>query len=261
MAMQGVGGEAPSGSSVEPGYAGLAVIPAVDLLGDEAVRLEQGRFDRVSVRAGRPEELVARFAAASPQLIHIVDLEGARTGAVRPQRIAALAREADPVPVQASGGIRSVSDALELLAAGAARVVVGTAAFADADGITRFTDALGEQLVIAIDARGGKVVVRGWEQETGLPVEEACAACAAAGVPRVLCTAIERDGTMAGPDLDLLGRVQATSGLPVIAAGGVSTLEDLDALATARLEGAIVGRALLEGRIPLSALGGLHSDG
>jgi phosphoribosylformimino-5-aminoimidazole carboxamide ribotide isomerase len=245
----GSGSDSGSGSD-------FAVIPAVDLLGEEAVRLERGRFDRVNVRAGRPEELIARFAAAAPRLIHVVDLEGARSGAIRPTHIGALVELADGVPVQASGGIRSVADALELLSAGAARVVVGTAAFAEADALARFADALGESLVVAIDARHGKVAVRGWEQLTELTVEEACSACAAAGVRRLLCTAIERDGTLAGPDLALLRQVQRASGLPVLAAGGVGTVEDLDALATAGLEGAIVGRALLEGEIPLSVLGG-----
>lgn len=232
----------------------FVVVPAVDLLGDEAVRLHQGDYDQVSIRAGDPAELVARFAAAGPSLVHVVDLGGARAGAIRPELIGRLCELAAPVPVQASGGIRSVEDALALIDAGAARVIVGTAAFASPDALDRFADALGERLVVAIDARAGRVAVAGWERDAGLTVEEAAERCGAAGVPRIHCTAIERDGTMQGPDLALLGRVMDRSGIPVLAAGGIRTEDDLDRLAAAGLEGAVVGRALLEGAIPLSAL-------
>lgn len=230
------------------------VIPAVDLLGSEAVRLEQGDFSRVSLRAGDPVELVARFAAAGPALVHVVDLDGARRGLVRPSLVARLVEAAAPVPVQASGGIRSLRDADALLEAGAARVVVGTAAFAGAGALREFASALGERLVVALDARHGRLVLRGWEQEAELTVEAAAGLCGEAGVARLHCTAVERDGTMAGPDLELLARVRDRSGLPVIAAGGIRSTRDLARLAALGLEGAVVGRALLEGAVPLSAL-------
>lgn len=232
----------------------FVVIPAVDLLGEEAVRLEQGDFERVSLRAGDPQELVARFAALGPAWIHVVDLDGARSGTIRPALISRLVTAAGGVPVQASGGIRSLADAAALLEAGASRVIVGTAAFADPTRLERFVAALGEQLVVAVDARGGKLALAGWERDGGLPIEEAAARCAAAGVPRLHCTAIDRDGTMAGPDLDLLARVRDRSGLPILAAGGIRSEEDLAKLDALGLEGAVVGRALLEGAIPLSAI-------
>ncbi len=230
------------------------MIPAVDLLGEEAVRLEQGDFERVSLRAGDPEELVTRFAGLGPAWIHVVDLDGARSGQIRPALIARLVAAAGRVPVQASGGIRSLEDAAVLIEAGAARVIVGTAAFADPTGLERFATALGDQLVVAVDARGGRLALAGWEQDAGLPIDEAAARCAAAGVQRLHCTAIDRDGTMAGPDLDLLARVRDRSGLPVLAAGGIRSEDDLASLEALRLEGAVVGRALLEGAIPLSAI-------
>jgi phosphoribosylformimino-5-aminoimidazole carboxamide ribotide isomerase len=233
---------------------GFVVVPAVDLLGEEAVRLERGDYDRVSIRAGDPEELVRRFAAAGPALVHVVDLGGARAGRIRPELIARLVAAAGGVPVQASGGVRSVADALALLAAGAARVIVGTAAFATPGALGQFVDALGERLVVAVDAREGRLAVAGWEQDGGLTIEEAARRCGAAGVARLHCTAVERDGTMAGPDLGLLASVRDASGLPVLAAGGIRTEADLDRLAALGLEGAVVGRALLEGTIPLEAL-------
>jgi phosphoribosylformimino-5-aminoimidazole carboxamide ribotide isomerase len=243
-------------SSTEQERPSFEVIPAVDLLGDEAVRLERGDFARVSIRAGDPEALVARFAALRPAWIHVVDLEGARSGRIRPELVARLAAVAAEVPVQASGGIRSPADAEELLRAGAARVVVGTAAFAEPAALPRFAAALGERLVVAVDARAGRVAVSGWERESGIPVEEAAERCAAAGVRRIHCTAIDRDGTMAGPDLELLRRVRDRSGLPVLAAGGIRSEDDLASLAAIGMEGAVVGRALLEGAIPLAAVAG-----
>jgi phosphoribosylformimino-5-aminoimidazole carboxamide ribotide isomerase len=227
------------------------LIPAVDVVGTEAVRLRQGEFTSVVARAGEPAELVARFAAARPPLLHLVDLDGARSGRIRPELVRRLAAVAAPTPVQASGGIRSPADALALLEAGAARVVVGTAAHAAPDALARFVAELGERLVVAVDSRGGRVAVAGWRREEDVAPAEYAARCAAAGVPRLLCTAVERDGTLAGPDLGLLERVREASGLPVLAAGGIRSQEDLDALASLGLEGAVVGRALLEGAISL----------
>jgi phosphoribosylformimino-5-aminoimidazole carboxamide ribotide isomerase len=229
------------------------VVPAVDLLGDEAVRLEQGDFGRVAVRA-QPEELVLRFAAAGARLIHIVDLDGARRGRIRPDVIGRLAEAAAPANLQASGGIRSPADAELLLAAGAARVVVGTAALAEPEALEPFVAQFGDRLVVAIDVRAGRVAAHGWLEDTGLEAVEVVRRCAEAGASRILCTAIERDGMLGGPDLDLLGEVRESSGLLVLAAGGIRSQADLAAVAAIGCEGAIVGRALLDGSLPLSAL-------
>jgi phosphoribosylformimino-5-aminoimidazole carboxamide ribotide isomerase len=230
------------------------VIPAVDLLGDDAVRLEQGDYARVTLRESEPAALVRRFAEAGAALVHVVDLDGARSGRLRPDLITALVEAAAPAHVQASGGIRSVADAQSLLAAGAQRVIVGTAAFAEDGALGRFASALGGALVVAIDCRDGRIAVRGWGESTGLEVDEALDRCVAAGVVRLHCTAIDRDGTLAGPDLPLLRRVVERSRLAVVAAGGVSSEADLEAIEQTGCEGAVVGRALLEGRVPLSAI-------
>ena len=202
---------------------GFAVIPAVDVVGVEAVRLRRGSFAEVVARAGDPEALVARYAEARPPLVHVVDLDGARSGAIRPELVARLADAATPVPIQASGGVRSLADA----------------------------GALGERLAVAVDARAGKVAAHGWERDSDLSPEDLAERCAGAGVRRLLCTAIERDGTLAGPDLALLERVRDRFGPAVLAAGGIRSEDDLDALAALGLEGAVVGRALLEGAVHL----------
>jgi phosphoribosylformimino-5-aminoimidazole carboxamide ribotide isomerase len=234
----------------------LQLIPAVDVLGIEAVRLEQGDFRRIAVRAeATPEELVGRFAAAGASLVHVVDLDGARGGTLRPKLIRRLVASAAPAAVQASGGIRSLDDARALLDAGANRVVVGTAAFADDEALERYADALGERLVVALDVRDGQLQVAGWERAAGMTVAHAATRCAEAGVARILCTAIDRDGTLGGPDISLLAGVVEVSGLPVLAAGGIAAERDLDAVAGAGCEGAVVGRAFLDGRLPLERLG------
>ena len=224
----------------------MEVIPAIDLLGREAVRLEQGDYARVS-QYGEPAALATRFAAGGARWIHVVDLDGARAGLIRPVVVAAIAHASAPASVQASGGIRSVADAETLVRAGASRVVVGTAAWTLLDELV---SSLGERLVVAVDVRDGLVRTRGWTEE-GLALDEAIDRCVAAGVSRLLCTAIERDGTLEGPDVDLVRRVVERSRLPVLAAGGIRSDEDVDALEHAGAEGAIVGRALLEGRLEL----------
>lgn len=234
--------------------ASFHVVPAVDLLGAEAVRLRQGDYEDVTNRRAYPLALVESYRDAGAALIHLVDLDGARGGELRPEVVHRAVLAAAPAHVQASGGIRSVGDAERLLDAGAARVVVGTAAFADDGALRRFADALGDRLVVAVDVRDGRVAVGGWTQTTSVTAEHAAERSRAAGVSRILCTAIDRDGTLRGPDVELLARVCLHAQMPVLAAGGVRSQDDLTAIAAAGCEGAIVGRALLEGQLPLSAL-------
>jgi phosphoribosylformimino-5-aminoimidazole carboxamide ribotide isomerase len=233
----------------------LEVIPAVDLLGKEAVRLERGSYGRVVAREPDPLALVERFVESGASWIHLVDLDGARTGRLRPELVRALVKKSSPARVQASGGVRTLTDARTLLAAGAQRVVVGTAAFAQPDALERFVNELGDRLVVAVDVRDGRVVARGWTLDTELTVDLAVDRCAAAGVRRLLCTAVDRDGTLGGPDLELLDHVVERSGVRVLAAGGVRSETDLVAVEEAGCEGVIVGRALIDGRLPHAIFG------
>jgi phosphoribosylformimino-5-aminoimidazole carboxamide ribotide isomerase len=215
----------------------IEVIPAVDVLGEGAVRLERGDYDSVVERAGDPVALAQRWVAAGAKRIHLVDLDGARSGRVRPELVRTIA--ALGVPVQASGGIRSVADARALLDAGADRVVVGTAAWPDPGPWFE----LGDALVLALDVRDGEVRTAGWTVATGLRFEDALAR---ANGSRMLVTAIDRDGTLTGPDVELV-RQAVDAGGRVLAAGGIRSVEDVVALADAGAEAAIVGRALLTG--------------
>ena len=213
----------------------IEVIPAVDVLGEEAVRLERGDYSAVVERAADPVALARRWADAGARRIHLVDLDGARSGRVRPELVRDVA--AVGLPVQASGGIRSIGDARGLLEAGADRVVVGTAAWPDPAPWLE----LGDALVLALDVRDDQVRAAGWTEAAGISFADALERAAGA---RVLVTAIDRDGTLAGPDLDLVR--QAAARARVLAAGGVRSPADVEALAAAGAEAAVVGRALLQ---------------
>jgi phosphoribosylformimino-5-aminoimidazole carboxamide ribotide isomerase len=213
----------------------IEVVPAVDVLGEEAVRLHQGNYDAVVERASDPAALARRWAGAGALRIHLVDLDGARSGRVRPELVRAAAEAG--LPVQASGGIRTLDDARALLDAGADRVVVGTAAWPDP---TPWFE-LGEALVLALDVRDGQVRAAGWTESAGISL---AAALEVVSNRRVLATAIDRDGTLAGPDLELVAAAVA-AGARVLAAGGVRSPSDVHALAAAGAEAAVVGRALL----------------
>ena len=230
--------------------AAMQLIPAIDLLGDDAVRLERGDFDRVLFR--QPiEEFVRRVVSTGPSLIHVVDLQGARDGAVRLDVVARCVAAAAATPLQVSGGIRSLESAAAVLGAGATRIIVGTSLWQDDSSLAAYVDALGDRLVVALDIRDGRLAVRGWRAESPISLDDALARCCEVGVARLHVTAIERDGTMSGPDFALYERVCA-SGIPVVAAGGVRD-QDLDALAEIGCEAAVMGVGYLA-RLGLSDL-------
>jgi phosphoribosylformimino-5-aminoimidazole carboxamide ribotide isomerase len=221
----------------------MQIIPAIDLLGNDAVRLEQGDFTRVLFR--QPiEEFMSRIVATSPPLIHIVDLEGARDGALRTEVIARCVAVANDIPLQVSGGIRSVDAAKVALSAGASRVIVGTAVWSERDAMKQYVDELDGQLVVALDVNDGRIAVRGWTESSGLNVEDALDRCVESGVARLHVTAIERDGTMRGPNLPLYRQV-CQRGIAVVAAGGVRNDDDVARLADVGCEAAVMGLGYL----------------
>jgi phosphoribosylformimino-5-aminoimidazole carboxamide ribotide isomerase len=221
----------------------MQVIPALDLLGDDAVRLEQGDYERVIFRQPL-EEFMARIVATEPALIHVVDLEGAREGALRPAVIERCRRAAGSIPFQVSGGIRSVDAAQRALDAGAARVIVGTSLWAHEGALGEFVVALGDQLLAALDVRDGHLAVRGWLESSSITFSEALARCRIANVSRLHVTAIDRDGTLRGPDLSLYEEACA-SAIPVVAAGGVRDDADVAELERVGCEAAVMGLGYL----------------
>jgi phosphoribosylformimino-5-aminoimidazole carboxamide ribotide isomerase len=221
------------------------VIPAIDVLDGRSVRLTQGDYDRVSLDAGDPLELVRKAAALAPPFVHVVALGAARDGGTPVELARAAVAAAAPVPVQLGGGVRSVADADALREAGVARVMIGTAAFGEIP-LDEFGD-----VVVAIDVKDGIVRTHGWLESSGLTTRAALDRCTAARITKILCTAVDRDGTAAGPDLELLREARAAFGGQILAAGGVRDAADVDAIAALGIDGAVVGRAWLEGAISL----------
>jgi phosphoribosylformimino-5-aminoimidazole carboxamide ribotide isomerase len=219
----------------------------VDVLDGRAVRLLRGDYESVEVDAGDPLALVRQAAAAAPPLVHVVALGAARDGGAPVELARAVVEAAAPVPVQLGGGVRSVADARALADAGVARVMVGTAAFGDIP-LRDLVEAV--ELVVAVDVADGVVRTAGWRESAGLTTREALERCADAGVRNLLCTAIDRDGTRSGPDLELLREVRAFDG-HVLAAGGIRDREDVDAVRGLGIDGVVVGRAWLDGMLTL----------
>ncbi len=231
----------------------MLLYPAIDLRGGRVVRLYQGDFDKETAYGMDPVAVAQGYAAAGAQWIHVVDLDAARTGTPenRPV-IAAVARAVGPaVKVQSSGGVRDQASAEELLACGVDRIVLGTAAVENPELVCDL--AAHHQVALGIDARGREVAVRGWTEGSGVDLFDLLARFAGTGVAAVIVTDIGRDSTLEGPDVEGLANVLEATDIPVIASGGVGTLSDLETLATLEasgrtLEGAIVGKALYEGK-------------
>ena len=226
----------------------FTVYPAIDVLGGRVVRLREGRRDEVTVEGGDPVAAAEQFAAARAAWLHLVDLDGAFDGTPNLGLVRRVARVG--VPVQVGGGYRSVELAAAALEAGAHRVLLGTAAL-DERLLRDAVERLGDAVAVAVDARDGTVAVEGWTAAGDLSPRGLADRCAAAGVARLVVTATHRDGTLTGPDLALLEDVLG-AGLPVIAAGGVSSLGDVRALRELGCEGVVAGSALWLGRFALA---------
>jgi phosphoribosylformimino-5-aminoimidazole carboxamide ribotide isomerase len=221
----------------------------VDVLAGRAVRLREGRREQIALEGGDPAELARRFAADGALRLHLVDLDGAFSGTPSLDLLARVAA-AGGLPLQVGGGYRTIEAVAAALEGGADRVIVGTAALSPTfleQAVARFES----RLVVAVDVRDGLVAVDGWTRAVEMAPAQLAERCARAGVERLLVTSASRDGSLAGPDLELLHAV-LPAGLPVLAAGGISSVADLVALRELGCEGAVVGSALLAGRFTLA---------
>ncbi len=231
----------------------MDLFPSIDLRRGRVVRLHQGDFDQETVYGDDPVAVARSYAAAGATWIHVVDLDASRRDGSNRDAIVAVAGAVD-VAVQAGGGVRDAS----LLEAGVARVVLGSAAVDDPELVARLADAHPGRVVVGLDHRDGEVRVRGWEEGSGRALLDLVAALAVPGVAAFVVTDISRDATLAGPDLDGYRTLLAATSVPVVSSGGVGSLDDLAALAALdvggrRLAGAIVGKALYEGRFTVEA--------
>jgi phosphoribosylformimino-5-aminoimidazole carboxamide ribotide isomerase len=235
----------------------VKLFPAIDLLGGRAVRLEEGKRERATVFHDRPIELVAELAQGGADRLHVVDLDGA-FGEPRQLTLIAAIVAASPIPVEVGGGIRD-RDALErVIALGAAFVVLGTAAVRSPALVEHACRAYPNRIIVAVDARDGIVAVDGWTASGGISAVQLGTRAAGWGAAALLYTDVARDGMLQGLNLDATIALAEAISIPVIASGGLASLEDVRALMQPRahkLAGAIAGRALYDGRLdPTQAL-------
>jgi phosphoribosylformimino-5-aminoimidazole carboxamide ribotide isomerase len=227
----------------------VILYPAIDIRGGQAVRLLQGDYERETTYDADPVDAAKRWAGEGAEFLHVVDLDGAKEG--EPRNLEAIRRiaAAVPCPIQVGGGLREPEAIAAVFAAGAERVVLGTAALRDPQLLEAAVSTHGERVVVSLDTRGGNVSLHGWTETSDVEAPDAVADLTERGVRRFLCTAIEVDGTMEGPATRELNRIATATSAQVIASGGVGELSHLEELAreaAPNIEGAIVGRALYE---------------
>jgi phosphoribosylformimino-5-aminoimidazole carboxamide ribotide isomerase len=231
----------------------MVILPAIDLLEGKCVRLVQGRYDRVIQYQGDPVEVAARFCAAGATWLHVIDLDGARTGKVA--NVAALQRiiDATKAHVEFGGGVRDEATIQAALAAGAQRVIVGTRALEDPAWFRTVVHdpAYVNRIALGLDARLGTLAVRGWTRETGRAAVEVAESVADWPLANIVYTDIARDGLLLGPNVESIRLLAERSTVPVIASGGVTDLDDVRCLAALNLAGIVIGRALYENTIDL----------
>lgn len=217
--------------------------PSIDLRGGRVVRLHQGDFDQETVYGDDPLAVAKSFEAAGAPWIHVVDLDAARRTGSNRETVIAVAR-AVSIPVQTGGGVRDAS----LLDEGVTRVVLGSVAIEQPELVRRLAEKYPERIAVGLDHRDREIRYRGWEEATGRQLFDVAAELAHPGVAAFVVTDISRDGALVGPDVDGLAGLRAATRVPVIASGGVSSLEDIAALRSVGLAGVIVGKAIYEGR-------------
>lgn len=231
----------------------MDILPAIDLRDGQVVRLQQGDYDRQRTYHSEPAEVARQFADAGVRWIHVVDLDAARSG--RPANLPAVEAiaAAAGVKIELGGGARNHENIARMLAAGADRVVVGSAAMKDWAWFSQAarSDELAGKLVLGLDARNGQLAAEGWTEQTALTAEALAAEADALPLAAIVYTDIARDGMLGGANVEATAAVVHATALPVIASGGVSTVEDVIRCRQAGCAGAIIGKAWYEGRIDL----------
>lgn len=232
----------------------MEVIPAIDILGGQCVRLYQGDYGQVQTFHENPVAVAQQWAAEGATRLHVVDLDGAKAGQpVNVEAIAAIVQALD-IPVQVGGGLRDRDSVARLLQTGVQRIILGTVAVEQPDLVQQLCQEFPGQIVVGIDARNGKVATRGWLETSEVEAVDLAQHMATAGAAAIIYTDIYRDGTMQGPNLDALRELATHIPIPVIASGGISSVTDLLNLLTLEalgVSGAIVGRAIYTGEIVL----------
>ena len=230
----------------------MQIFPAIDLIGGEAVRLLKGDYAQKTVYSDDPARVAMRFAEAGARNIHIVDLEGALDGGMPNRETVFAIKRASGLFCEIGGGIRSMDAISSYLDGGIDRVIIGTAAVTNPDLVREAVATYGERIAVGIDVRDGFVSIKGWTEQSAFTLSEFVARMAEMGVSTLICTDISKDGAMQGTNLAMYRELSRTSGVNITASGGVSTLDDVAALARMGLYAAIIGKAYYTGDIDLA---------
>ena len=229
----------------------MKIYPAIDLFEGKAVRLFKGDYAQMTVYSENPADIAADFAAQGAQCVHLVDLEGARSGETPNLEIVCRIKRESGLFCEVGGGIRSMDVIRRYMDAGLDRVILGTAAVTDPDFAMEAVQAYGEKIAIGVDIRDGFVAVKGWTEKSALNAFDFCEQMRKIGVKTLICTDISRDGAMQGTNVPLYQQLSERFDMNIIASGGVSTLQDVCDLAAMGIHGAIIGKAYYTGAISL----------
>ena len=229
----------------------MYIYPAIDLYGGKAVRLYKGNYAQMTVYSDDPVSVARDFAAAGASYIHLVDLEGAKIG--KPANLDTIAKivEATGLFAEVGGGIRDMETVDSYLSIGVSRVILGTAAVKDPVFLQAALDKYGEKIAVGVDLKDGFVAIKGWTETSDLKTEDFFAKMQSLGVKTIICTDISRDGAMKGANRELYRELSSKFAIDLIASGGVSSMEDVTALAEMKLHGAIIGEAYYIGAVDL----------
>ena len=229
----------------------MRIFPAIDLKNGQCVRLKQGRFDDVTVYGSDPVAMVKDFVAAGASYIHMVDLDGARTGTGYNQEAIKRIIDTFHIPVQTGGGIRNMRDIEEKISIGVSRVIIGTAAVDNPDLVKEAVKVYGDKIAVGIDAVNGMVATHGWEKISDVSAVRLCKQMAEYGVKTVIYTDISKDGMMIGPNIETTKELIDKTGINIIASGGVTTMTDLEKVDKIGSYGVIIGKAIYQGALNL----------
>ena len=229
----------------------MILLPAIDLYEGKAVRLSKGDYAQMTVYSENPPEIAEAFYKAGAECLHLVDLEGAKTGETPNLETISRIRKSAPLFIEVGGGVRSMEVVERYLNAGIDRVILGTAAVTDPAFLREAVETYKERIAVGVDIKDGRVAIRGWTEKSALDAFDFCRELQNIGVQTVICTDISKDGAMQGTNRVLYGELSKAFSLNIVASGGVSTLDDVKALRALNLYGAIIGKAYYTGAIDL----------
>ena len=230
----------------------MVIYPAIDIYEEKAVRLYKGDYAQMTVYHNDPTQVAKDFVTKGARCIHMVDLEGAKSGTTPNLDVICRVKEESGLFCQVGGGIRTMETVKAYLDAGLDRVILGTAAVTDPDFAKAAVEAYGDKIAIGVDIRDGYVAVKGWTEKSTMEAFAFCSSMEKIGIQTLICTDISKDGAMQGPNHNLYSRLSQKLGMQIIASGGVSTLADIEHLAQMNIHGAIVGKAYYTGAIDLA---------